>query len=456
MLDRDERRLDLSAARADGWYERVVASFAPLERLANYLGDGLVALALSAGFRIGAVQSDRLAGTVSELTWSRQSQPIDSPEQAKIELGADVTHGSVASLRTAVLAALVGDSEPTATLPEGEPDHEALRAYLGHRTVLLAPLFGLSLSELRLSNGGDARVAVAHDGIEEVVALKQLRRFLRQRVVEVLQGDSGRGQVAIELAQADLARSALDAGRPEETVARLISWLAPLSVFHRTAEGQALDRATRARLARALGTLAEAFSRLNRLEERNEVLRLSLQYALDGEAAPELYLALARAMLDEKREPEAIGPLRRALALGADELLVLPLLGVAFARSGRLVAALGCARALRSKGAADSALDKLVCAALGPAADEFEHWVERGQLAEKTATMPALVPNEVIERSDDLSSREANVGDSGDAETTQIALPPAAPEDTAIDQPIEAIAAIVDAQHGSPDGSSER
>lgn len=452
MLDRDERRLDLSAARADGWYERVVASFAPLERLANYLGDGLVALALSAGFRIGAVQSDKLAGTVSELTWSRQSQPIDSPEQAQVELGADVTRGTVAALRTAVLAALVGDSEPTATLPDGEPDNEALRAFIGHRTVLLAPLFGLSLSELRLSSAGDARVAVAHDGIEEVVALKQLRRFLRQRVVEVLQGDTGRGQVAIELAQADLARSALDSGRPEEAVARLISWLAPLSVFHRTAEGQALDRATRARLARALGTLAEAFSRLNRLDERNEVLRLSLQYALDGEAAPELFLALARAMLDEKREPEAIGPLRRALALGADELCVLPLLGLAFVRSGRLVAALGCARALRAKGAPDAALDKLVRDALGPAADEFEHWVERGQLAEKTATMAALVLDEAIERSDAMSAREASVAGAGNEETTQITLPPAAPEDTAIDS---SIAAIVDAQDGSSGGSSE-
>lgn len=454
MHERDERRLDLSAARADGWYERVVASFAPLERLANYLGDGLVALALSAGFRIGAVQSDKLAGTVTELTWRRQSQPIDTPEQARIELGPDVSRGTVAALRTAVLAALVGDSEPVATLPVDSVSAEQLRAYIGTRTVLLAPLFGLSLSELRVSRDGDARVAVAHDGIEEVVALKQLRRFLRQRVVEVLQGDTGRGQVAIELAQADLARASLDEGRPEEAVARLISWLAPLSVFHRTAEGQALDRATRARLARALGTLAEAFSQLNRLDERNEVLRLSLQYALDGEAAPDLYLALARAMLDERREPEAIGPLRRALALGADELRVLPLLGTAFARSGRLVAALGCARSLRTKGAPNAALDAMVRVAFGPSLDEYEHWVERGQIAEKTATMAALVIDDAIVRGESQSVRQASADSAVEEETTQIALPPAMPEDTAIDQPIAALAAIVDAQGGSSGSSS--
>jgi tetratricopeptide (TPR) repeat protein len=324
------------------------------------------------------------------------------------------------------------------TLPEGEPDLEALRAFIGYRTVLLAPLFGLCLIELRVRSSGDVRIVVAHDGIEEVVALKQLRRFLRQRVVELLQGDGGRGHVAIDLAQADLARSALDQGRPEEAVARLISWLAPLSVFHRTAEGQAVDSATRARLARALGTLAEAYSQLHRLDERNEVLRLALQYALDGEAAPELYLALARAMLEEKREPEAIAPLRRALALGADALQVLPLLGVALAHAGRWVAALGCARALRSKGVADAALEQLVRDALGSALDDYESWVEHGQLAEKTETMPALVLNRASERSDEGSMGDATIADVGDADTTPITLAPSMTEDTAIDRCIAA------------------
>lgn len=435
MRDRDDRHIDLSATRADGWYERVVASFAPLERLANYLGDGLVALALAAGFRIGAVQSDKLAGSVSELTWVRQRAPIDSPDEAKIELSGNVTRGSVATLRTAVLAALVGDAEPTAAMPQSDADADGVRAYVGARTLLLAPLFGLSLSELRVSSEGDARVVVAHDAIEEVVALKQLRRFLRQRVVEVLQGEAGRGQVAIELAQADLAKVALDEGRPEEAVARLVAWLAPLSVFHRTAEGQALDRTTRARLARALGSLAEAFSQLHRHDERNEVLRLSLQYALDGEGAPELYLALARSMLDEKRDSEAIGPLRRALALGADEVKVLPLLGRAFVRSGRAAAALGCARTLRAKGAADDALEALLRSALGPTLDAYDDWIERGRMAERTISMPALVVADVVAAAEEASRVDHTINE----ETTRIVLPAAAREDTEIDRPVMAV-----------------
>lgn len=391
MQDRDDRRIDLAAARADGWYERVVAAVPALERLANNLGDGLVALALAGGFRLGAVQTDRITGLVSELSWTRERYPIDSLEASeRAPEGAEV-RGTIANLRTSVLAALVGDAEPSANLPDGEPDAEALRAFIGARSSLLAPLFGLSMRELRYAPEGESRVLVGHDGIEEVVALKQLRRFLRQRVVEVLQGESGRGQVAIELAQADFARVALDEGRPEETVARLVSWLAPLSVFHRTAEGQSLDRATRARLARALGTLAEAYSRLRRVDERNEVLRLSLQYALDGDAAPDLYLALARSMIDERRDSEAIGPLRRALSLGGAPAAILPLLGGAFARSGRTIAALACVRALRAQGVEDASLDQLVRDSLGSALATYDEWMEHKRVSEPTATMPALV-----------------------------------------------------------------
>ncbi|MBL8683786.1 MAG: hypothetical protein JNK05_31730 [Myxococcales bacterium] len=389
----DERRIDLSAARADGWYERVVAGFSPLEKLANRLGDGLVALALAGGFRIATVQTDKLVGTVVDLRWWRESSPIETATDAQREPTGDPSSGPVTALRTAVLAALVGEAEPPASTVDHTSTPDALRSYIGPRTVLLAPLFGLSLNELRIAPDGDARVVVSHDGIEETVALKQLRRFLRQRVVEVLQADAGRGQVAIELTQADLARTALDEGRPEEAVARLVSWLAPLTVFHRTAEGQALDRATRARLARALGTLAEAFGRLRRVDERQEVLRLSLQYALDGDAAPMLYLSLASAMVDEGRHAEAIGPLRRALALGGEQSVVLPLLGLAYVRSGRATAALGCLRALRAMESSDprlEALERELRAALGSAMESFEHWMAQGIVAERTATMPAF------------------------------------------------------------------
>jgi tetratricopeptide (TPR) repeat protein len=196
--------------------------------------------------------------------------------------------------------------------------------------------------------------------------------------------------VSIELAQADLARSALDAGRPEEAVARLVAWIAPLSVFHRTAEGQALDALTRARLARALGTLAEAFGTLRRVEERHEVLRLSLQYALDGEAAPTLYRTLAAAMIEDERFAEAIGPLRRALALGGARREVLPMLGLAFARSGRAVAALACARELRAMGHEDTVLEESLTTLLGGPKADFEHWIDQGELRDRTQSMPPL------------------------------------------------------------------
>jgi hypothetical protein len=388
----DERRFDLAAVRADRWFEQLVAVMPALTRLCASVGDALVALSLAAGVRVGLVRTDRLTGQIQDVTWRRDprtldalgtlGQPLPDPE------GPD-TRGSVGALRSAVLAALVGEVEPRVA-PEPIDDPSWLRAAIGPRTALLAPLFGLSLRELRWSESGGGRVVVVHDGIEETVPIRQLRRVLRQRVIEVLQGESGRGQVAIDLAQVELARGDLADGRPEDAVARLFGWLGPLSVYHRTPEGQALDRGMRGRVARGLGALAEGFGRLGRREEQQEALRLSLQYALDGEAAPALYLALGVSFIEEGRHAEAIGPLRRALALGGDEQAVLGPLGTAMVVTGRVVAAFGCARALRAAGRPDPGLELLVQAKLGTARVAYERLLRDDVWLARTEEMPAF------------------------------------------------------------------
>ncbi len=392
MTEPDERRFDLAAARADRWFEQLVSATPSLTRLGSSVGDALVALSLAAGVRVGLVRVDRLSGQVQDVTWRRDERLLDALCTAgplpRDESPAAESRGSVASLRAAVLAALVGEAEP-AVSPDPTEEPAWLRAVIGPRTLLLAPLFGLSLRELRWGAQG-GRVLVAHDGIEELVPIRQLRRVLRQRVLEVLQGESGRGAVAIDLAHADQARVDLAANRPEDTVARLFGWLGPLAVYHRTPDGQSLDRGTRARIARGLGALAEGFGRLGRREEQQEALRLSLQYALDGEAAPALYLALGMSWIDEGRHAEAIAPLRRALALGGDEPAVLRPLGKALALTGRVVAAFGCARALREKGEPDAALEVLVYPPLGRARGPYERLLRDDVWLARTEEMPAF------------------------------------------------------------------
>ncbi|MDP3278969.1 MAG: hypothetical protein Q8Q09_27500 [Deltaproteobacteria bacterium] len=385
----DEQTIDLSQIAADGWYDQLVDSSPALARLATALGDGLLALSLVAGFRIESAVTERTTEALQELRWhksqelsptlaslteelrvSRDQDPATTPAQVNFR-------GPIATLRTEVLASLVGEAESAVSAEDVSRSPETLRAFIGARSALLAPLFGLGLRTLRLSAEGDARVVVAHDNIEEVVPLKQLRRFLRQRVVEVLQQSAGRSQVAIELAQADLAQIALDEGRPQEVVARLISWIAPLSVYHRSPEGQALDPSVRARLARALGALAQAYGQLGRLDEQHETLRLSLQYALDGEAAGPLFLALGHTFLSQARFGEAIGPFRRARTLKVDEALVLPPLARALHGAGRSVAALACVRSLSTRTAEDDALLQTLHDALGEPASALDAHMAR-------------------------------------------------------------------------------
>jgi tetratricopeptide (TPR) repeat protein len=392
----DERIIDLERVRSDGWYEQLVDAVPALDRLCVALGDVVVALAIAAGFRVQTLNTDRMSATVTELQWTHQTpHTVPSAEDSHADLPPQ--KGSLAALKTAVLAVLVGEAEPVVAVQALDLDDPTqVRSLIGLRSVLLAPLFGLSLRELRVSSDAseEPRVVIAHDDVEEVVPLRQFRRFLRQRVVELLQGDSGRGQVSIDLTQAELARVALEQGRPAEAVARLMSWLGPLSMFHRTAEGQALDRGTRAKLARALGVLASAFGQLDRRDEEQETMRLALQYAHDNDAAAELYFALGRTLLAETRYSEAIAPLRRALSLGALAAQVLPKLSIAMTRSGRAVAGVGCLLRARQMAADSAAIDeaeRVLALALGPAYSTLTDWLEQNpSLEAETTEIPKL------------------------------------------------------------------
>jgi hypothetical protein len=327
------REIDLDAVKADGWFDRVIAGVPALDRLCGALGDALVALSLVAGFKIQNATIERTTGEVTTLGWSRDDET--SPER--------VSNGPPAAMRTEVLAVLIGEADLPAKEPSNDDDADAIRAFIGPRYLLLAPLFGLTLRRLLVDPQAEPRVIAAHDGIEEVVTLKQLRRFLRSRVVEALQGGKGRG-VHIDLEQARVAREAFDGGRYEEVVGRLASWVAPLMMYHRTPEGASLDPGTRADISRALGVLGQTFHKLGRGEESEEALRLAVQYAHDGPAAPEMYRTLARTMMAEGRFGEAIAPLRRAAALEPESPDGLCDLARCFVQTKKAVAAWGVLR----------------------------------------------------------------------------------------------------------------
>jgi tetratricopeptide (TPR) repeat protein len=358
------REIDLDAVRADGWFDRVIAGVPALDRLCGALGDALVALSLVAGFRIQNATIERTTGEVTSLGWTRDED--ESPER--------VSNGPPNAMRTEVLAVLIGEPDLATKEPANDGDHDAIRAFIGPRYLLLAPLFGLTLRRLLLDSQAEPRIAAAHDGIEEIVTLKQLRRFLRSRVVEALQGGRGRG-VQIDLEQARVAREAFDGGRYEEVVGRLAAWVAPLMMYHRTPEGAALDASTRADISRALGVLGQTFHKLGRAEESEEALRLAVQYAHDGPAAPEMYRTLGRTMMAEGRFSEAIAPLRRAAALDPVSPDGLCDLARCFVQTKKAVAAWGVLRMAIARSAPSDEVGEVeaeIRAALGDALGPLE------------------------------------------------------------------------------------
>ena len=100
------------------------------------------------------------------------------------------------------------------------------------------------------------------------------------------------------------------------------------------------------------------------------MLRLAVQYAQDGSAAADIFRRLGESMLDDKRAAEAVGPLRRAVTLGAPPKQVWPLLARAFVDRKRYVAALACVREARSVGVPESQMVEQIReieGSLGPA-----------------------------------------------------------------------------------------
>lgn len=348
------RRHPLEGVRADGWFDRVLSGVPALGRLCAGIGEALVALSLVAGYRIVSASVDRNTSAVSELQWV-----LDVPGGTEVQ-----GSGTPDELRDAVIATLM-EEEATPTV-HGRVDDDALRAIVGMRTILLAPLFGIDMRAVVVGDGGTLLALGADDG-EVEVQLPEVRKFLRARVIEVLRAARPR-TISVDLAQLDEVREAGVEGRDDDVISVMAPQFGTLVAFLRTPDGAALGPEGRAVVARALVALGRSLMRVERADECGDAFRLAAQYAQDGPAAAEVYVNLGEALLALGREAESIGPLRRAMAL--DPTLrpqVLPSLAQCYLGTARAVAAAGLVEELRAAGRDVSSLEARVSAALGGA-----------------------------------------------------------------------------------------
>ncbi len=373
-----ERRIPLDRIRTDGWFERLSESIGSFHTLCDVLGDRFFALALVVGARVSSLMIDRFNPDQSVVEFSfvgldENDEP--SPDENDERL-------TVVEFRRRLVDALQSAGHPNEPLDdEAADDPEALQRHIGPRTLLLAPLYGYRLDALVAGKRSTALQVYRH-GQSESYDIDELWRRLLAHVDEDLERGVRRdGAAAIDLNSVAEAEAA-SAKEDWKTVVDLLGgWPLPLAFYWRTPEGQLLPEQQRQRIAEGLGLLGAACAELGDAPQGEEVLRLAVQYAQDGAAAPTIFHLIGRRFIESERPAEAIGPLRRAHTLGgADESLLVELAG-ALLDCDRVVGALGCLWQAEQAGLPPAKLKKLRARAtkrLGAPAKAWRKLVERG------------------------------------------------------------------------------
>jgi tetratricopeptide (TPR) repeat protein len=386
----DDKEFPLESLRTDGWFERIGEGIGSFQALCEIIGARFFAFAMITGARITALTVDRRNpdNTLVDFVVGGSEAEGGDGEAQRLTL---------ADFRRRLVNALLLDEEQPPP-PERPTDTEALQLHIGVRYLLLAPLYGYSLKLLEITDAV-SRVSLLHDGLEETYPLAAFRARLRAHVREELErASSGPNRGAIDLARVSDAAVAASAGEPMRVVELLGAWPAPLAIFLRTPEGQLLPSETRDTIARGLGLLGTACIDLAETQKGEEILRLAVQYAGDGPTASEIYTRLGEALLVDHRPGEAIGPLRRAVNLGAEGARIWPQLASAFSERGRLLAALGAIEEAISAGAPSPRLQDL-----------------RSRVAERLAEAPFQRWQELLEAEAERSSPSGSPPSSANA-----------------------------------------
>lgn len=363
--------IPLTPIRTDGWLERIGEGIPSFQALCDIVGVRFFAFAMITGARITSLLVDRRNPdeTIVEFVTGGGEGDVDP---------ADIQKLTLSEFRLRLVSALVS-SEPFGNAPQRPTDVEAVQLHIGVRYLLLAPLYGYALEELRIQNGR-SEIRLLHDGLEETYTLTQFRMRMAAHVREELARVARPSRGAIDLSLVEEADRAAAESDWLHVIELLGSWPAPLAIFLRTPEGQLLPPETRALLARAMGLLGTACISLGEHEKGEEVLRLSVQYAGEGSAAADSYLRMGEAFLSDGRVGEAIAPLRRAVRLGAPPAKTWPLLAQCYARRGRLTAAYAAILECREAGLSAEAAERLLEEAedsFGPVLRNLEEALEK-------------------------------------------------------------------------------
>lgn len=368
MANAARKIIDLEDIRADGWFEQLGSEMPNFDELCQVVGRRFLAFSFVAGVRISSIALDAQNPHASLVDFSIGG----SDELQRLNLG---------DLREQLGAALLASEGPHTELT-ADPSADEVRSFIGRRTLLLAPIFGIGLSALELG-GGEPMFRLEFGSADDSMSASDLRDAIQNGIRSEVARARPNQAFSIDFKKVPTAEAANQAGNFDETVSLLGSWPGPLSMFLRSAQGQSLGDGERGKLMRALCALGEAYLGRGQNDWAEDVLRLGIQFGQELDASGPLFAMLGRARLAGGRPGEAIGLFRRALVLGADKRDVLPVLARCFLERQRYVAASVCLQDARSAGADEKQLrelDERVAKALEPNLSRL-----RAQLGDKQA-----------------------------------------------------------------------
>jgi tetratricopeptide (TPR) repeat protein len=360
----ERRGIPLEHARTDGWLDKLANGSPNFEQLREIFGERALAFAVIAGVQITAVTYDRRApdASVVEFAVGDQAQTHQMP---------------LGELRRRLATAMLEQEQTRASLPE-QPTARDIQEFIGFRYVLLAPLFGLRLEELRLGDEESSTVVVEDGEATHELPLEEFREWVRDGIRGELEAHAGAGGVPMDLEVLPEVERASEEGQWEQVIDKLQSWPTAAAMLMRTPQGQGLSPEVKRQLAHALGVLGTAYARMGQPDWGEEVMRLGIQWGQDQPVAGELFRRLGESYVARQRHGEAVGLLRRGLTLGSTRAAVLPLLARCYAARGRYVAAMACAEEAATAGAPEEQLAAVRSEArsvLGEAWDRFREHV---------------------------------------------------------------------------------
>lgn len=353
--------IDLEEVRADGWFEQLGEELPEFDELCQVMGRRFVAFSFIAGVRITGLAYDPQNPHASLVDFS-----VGDEESSQ--------RMTLAELRERLGTALLAGDEFDFDLPD-RPEPDDIRRFIGRRYLLLAPVFGFELEAIEVGGDQEPLVRMRLGTSTESLSVDALRDVVHNAIRSEIARARPSQAFSIDFKKLPLAEAANERGDYDETIGLLGAWPGPLSMFLRTPQGQALGAPERSKLVRALCALGEAYLRKRQTEWSEDVLRLGIQFGQDLPASAPLFGLLGSARVETGRYGEAIGLLRRALALGADGGELLPMLARCFHERGRHVAALACLDEAVESGADPEALAVLrgrVVDALGPAYERYQ------------------------------------------------------------------------------------